>query len=281
MIQIVTDSTADLDPIIAKQHNIKIIPLSVLIGGKTYLDGQGIDQQTLFELVKKNGELPKTAAPTIGEFHSVFSQADETIFVGISSKLSATVHNALLTAKEFPAGKVRVVDSLNLSSGIASLAQLAAHLRDQGLPAAEIEAAVNRQVPNIRLIFMVDTMEYLYKGGRCSALQSVFGSMLKIHPIIEMQPDGTLGMKGKASGPRKKSMKMLLDDLEAHLDVLDRSRIFIIHSSPEEDVNYLKGEIMRIAHPDEVLITLAGSVISSHCGPGTMGILYSVSQLHK
>jgi DegV family protein with EDD domain len=274
MIQVVTDSTADLTPALAKQQNIKVIPLSVSIGGTTYRDGLDLDQEKLFALVKKSGELPKTAAPTIGEFHELFSQADETVFVGISSQLSATVHNALLTAQEFPEGKIRVIDSLNLSSGIASLAQIAAQLRDQGLPAAEIEAQVKKQVPNIRLIFMVDTMEYLYKGGRCTALESVLGSMLKIHPIIEMCPDGTLGMKGKASGSRKKSMKMLLDDLEAHLDVLDPSRIFIIHSSPQTDVDYFRNEIIRIAHPDEVAITLAGSVISSHCGPGTMGILY-------
>jgi DegV family protein with EDD domain len=274
MIQIVTDSTADLGQEIASQYNIKIIPLSVLIGGKTYKDGENIDQQKLFELVQQTGELPKTAAPTIGEFHSIFSQADETIFVGISSKLSATIQNALLTAQEFPAGTVRVIDSLNLSSGIGSLAQMAANLRDKGWTAAAIEKEVTRRVPDIRLVFMVDTMEYLYKGGRCSALQSIIGSMLKIHPIIEMCPDGTLGVKGKASGPRKKSMKLLMDDLEAHLDKLDRSRIFIIHSSPEEDVNYLKNEIIRLANPDEVLITNAGSVISSHCGPGTMGILY-------
>ena len=274
MIQVITDSTADLDPEAASQAGIKIIPLSVLIGGKTYRDGIDIDQQTLFDLVEKYGELPKTAAPAIGEFYKIFSQAEETIFVGISSKLSGTIQNAILTAKDFPDGKIRVIDSLNLSSGIASLAQLAAKLRDEGCSAEEIEAKVTSQVPKIRLVFMVNTMDYLYKGGRCSALESILGSILKIHPIIQMCPDGTLGLKGKANGPRKKSMNMLLNDLHDHLDVLDRRRMFIIHSSPEDDVDYMRKEINRIANPEEVLITNMGSVISSHCGPGTMGLLY-------
>lgn len=276
MIQIVTDSTADLGRVIADRSQIKIIPLSVLIGDETYLDGVNIDQAKLFELVKKTGKLPKTAAPTLKDFYSVFKESDEVIFIGISSKLSSTVQNAILTAKEFPDGKVRVIDSLNLSSGIGLLALAAGDLRDKGLAAAEIEKEITRRLPNTRMSFMIDTMEYLYKGGRCSALQSIFGSMLKIHPIIEMLPDGTLGVKDKAYGSRKKSMNLLLQDFEKHLDELDTRRVFITHTSSDEDAKYLKEEIERIAHPREVLITRAGSVISSHCGPGTIGILYMV-----
>jgi len=276
MIQIVTDSTADLGRVIADRSHIKIIPLSVLIGDETYLDGVNIDQAKLFELVKKTGKLPKTAAPTLKDFYSVFKESDEVIFIGISSKLSSTVQNAILTAKEFPDGKVRVIDSLNLSSGIGLLALAAGDLRDKGLAAEEFEKDITRRLPNTRMSFMIDTMEYLYKGGRCSALQSIFGSMLKIHPIIEMLPDGTLGVKDKAYGSRKKSMNLLLQDFEKHLDELDTRRVFITHTSSDEDAKYLKEEIERIAHPREVLITRAGSVISSHCGPGTIGILYMV-----
>jgi DegV family protein with EDD domain len=276
MIQIVTDSTADLGKEIPERFNVRVVPLSVLIGNETYMDGVDIEQKKLFKLVENTGELPKTAAPTIGEFHTVFEQADETIFIGISSKLSGTVQNAILTAQEFSDGKVRVIDSLNLSSGIGLLALAAADLRDQGLSAAEIEKDITRRLPDTRMSFMIDTMDYLYKGGRCSALQSIFGSMLKIHPIIEMRADGSLGVKDKAYGSRKKSMNLLLEDFEKHLDELDPRRVFITHTSPDEDAEYLKAEVMRIAHPEEVLITYAGSVVSSHCGPGTIGILYMV-----
>jgi DegV family protein with EDD domain len=120
-------------------------------------------------------------------------------------------------------------------------------------------------------------MEYLYKGGRCTALQAVAGSMLKIHPIIEVRQDGTLGVKSKARGTLQKAYQMLLDDFEAHLPELDRKRVFVTHTSQDEaEVQFLVEAVKRIAAPDEVRVTRAGSVISSHCGPGTAGILYMV-----
>jgi DegV family protein with EDD domain len=276
MVQIVTDSTADLSHEIADQANVKVIPLSVIIGGSTYHDGEDIDQFKLFELIKQTGELPKTAAPSPGEFHKMFEVPEDSIFIGISSKLSATVQDAVLSAQEFPEGKVRAIDSLNLSTGIGLLALAAADLRDQGLSAAEIEAEIKRRLPKTRMSFMIATMEFLYKGGRCSAMENIFGTMLKIHPIIEMQPDGSLGVKDKAYGSRKKSMQLLLTDFEKHLDELDPRRVFVTHTSPDEDAEYLKEEIIKLAAPEEVLITHAGSVVSSHCGPGTIGILYMV-----
>ena len=276
MIQIITDSTADLSREIADRANVKVVPLSVIIGGGTYHDGQDIDQAKLFSLIQEAGELPKTAAPSIGEFHKMFDGPDESIFIGISSQLSATVQNAQISAQDFPEGKVRVIDSLNLSSGTGLLALAAADLRGRGLTAAEIETEIRGRLPKTRMSFMIATMEYLYKGGRCSAMENIFGTMLKIHPIIEMKPDGTLGVKNKAYGSRKKSIQLLMTDFEKHLDELDPRRVFITHTSPDEDAEYLKEEIIKLAAPQEVLITRAGSVVSSHCGPGTIGILYMV-----
>ena len=276
MVQIVTDSTADLSHEIADRANVKMIPLSVIIGGNTYHDGEDIDQSKLFELIKQTGELPTTAAPSLGEFHKMFDVPEDSVFIGISSKLSSTVQDAVLSAQEFPEGKVRAIDSLNLSTGIGLLALAAADLRDQGLSAVEIEAEIKRRLPKTRMSFMIATMEFLYKGGRCSAMENIFGTMLKIHPIIEMQPDGSLGVKDKAYGSRKKSMQLLLTDFEKHLDELDPRRVFVTHTSPDEDAEYLREEIIKLAAPEEVLITRAGSVVSSHCGPGTIGILYMV-----
>jgi fatty acid-binding protein DegV len=121
-------------------------------------------------------------------------------------------------------------------------------------------------------------MEYLYKGGRCTALQAIAGSVLKIHPIIEVNQAGTLGVKEKAHGTLQKGYQMMLDDFEAHLSELDRKRVFVTHSfEREEDAQFLIDEVKRIAAPAEVCITSAGSVISSHCGPRTAGILYFVA----
>ncbi len=275
-LHILTDSTADLGKDLAAEFGVEIIPLTVTLGEQAYLDGLEIDQQKLFDLVAQAGILPKTAAPSVGEFVRFFDRDGESVFIGISSKLSATIQNARLAAAEKGEGRVRVVDSLNLSTGIGLLALRAAEGRAAGRSAAEIEQDILACVPKVRTSFIIDTMEYLYKGGRCSALQALVGSALKIHPIIEVRPDGTLGVKSKARGSREKGLKMILDDFAADLERLDRHRVFVTHTACPEDADFLKQEIVRLAAPDEVRVTLAGSVISSHCGPRTIGILYMV-----
>jgi fatty acid-binding protein DegV len=120
-------------------------------------------------------------------------------------------------------------------------------------------------------------MEYLYKGGRCSALQAIAGSVLKIHPIIEVRPEGTLGVKEKTRGILQKGLHSLLDDLESHLDDLDRGRNFITMTSDDtSDIKFLVDGVKKIAAPKDLRVTKAGSVISSHCGPRSSGILYFV-----
>lgn len=275
-LHILTDSTADLGKDLAAEFGVDVIPLTVTLGENAYLDGIEIDQQKLFDLVAQAGILPKTAAPSVGEFSRFFERDGESVFIGISSKLSATIQNARLAAAEKGEGRVRVIDSLNLSTGIGLLALRAAELRAAGHSASEIEQDILACVPKVRTSFIIDTMEYLYKGGRCSALQALAGSVLKIHPIIEVRPDGTLGVKGKARGSREKGLQMMLDDFAADLERLDRRRVFVTHTACPEDAEFLKQEIIRLAAPGEVRITLAGSVIASHCGPKTIGILYMV-----
>jgi DegV family protein with EDD domain len=277
MMKIITDSTADLGMDIASEFNISIVPLSVFIGGKTYLDGIDLRPEELFKLVEQTGELPKTAAPSANDFERAFKSEGECIYIGVSSKLSGTIQSAYLARKNFPAGQVRIIDSLNLSTGIGLLALKAAELRDRGISSSDIEATVNAARQKVRASFVVETMEYLYKGGRCNALQAIMGSMLKIRPIIEVRKDGTMGVKGKARGTRQKVLEMMLADFETDLSHLDHHRVFVTHSGCTQDADFLIGEIRRMASPEETRITLAGSVISSHCGPDTIGILYMVT----
>jgi DegV family protein with EDD domain len=169
---------------------------------------------------------------------------------------------------------VRVIDSLNLSTGIGLLALKAAELRTRGISSGDIETSVNAARQKVRTSFVVETMEYLYKGGRCNALQAIVGSTLKIRPIIEVRKDGTMGVKGKARGTRQKALELLLADFETDLPRLDPDRIFVTHSGCDQDAEFLVEEIKRLCSPNEIRITSAGIVISSHCGPGTIGILY-------
>jgi DegV family protein with EDD domain len=275
MINIIADSTADLGSEIAEKYGLTVVPLLVTIGGKEFRDGVDIDQKTLFELVQKYGELPKTAAPSAGEFTRYFGREGERIFIGISSKLSATIQNARLAADMLPPRRVTVIDSLNLSTGVGLLAIRAAELRDQGCSAREIAEAITTSTEKVRTSFVIDTMEYLYKGGRCTAVQALAGSVLKIHPIIEVREDGSLGVKSKARGTLQKGHQIMLDDLKMQLHDVDRKRIFITHTcSDDAAVKFLVDGVRWVAEPEEILVTKAGSVISSHCGPGTAGILY-------
>jgi DegV family protein with EDD domain len=277
MVTIMTDSTSDLGPDIAAEFKLAVIPLLVTIGGKVYKDGLEVTQKDLFELVRVHEELPKTAAPSVGEFTSFFDIPGYVVFICISSKLSATYQNARLAAESFPRGKVRVVDSLNLSTGIGLQVLKAADLARKDASAEKIEEELLKARPKVRTSFVIDTMEYLYKGGRCTALQAIAGSVLKIHPVIEVQGDGSLGVKSKVRGTLQKGMQFLLDDFEAHLTEVDRERVFVTHTCTDEaDVQFLADGVRQLASPKEVRITRAGSVISSHCGPNTAGILYMV-----
>ncbi len=272
--RILTDSTSDLGMDIESIHAIEVIPLHVTIGDEVFLDRVEIDQEKLFHLVEKVGSLPKTAAPSIGEFEHFFARQEDILFIGISSKLSATMPNALLAVQEKKGGNIRLLDSLNLSTGIGLLVLRAAELCAAGKSLEEIYKEVSSCVPRVRTSFLIDTMDYLYKGGRCSALQAIAGSVLKIHPIIEVRHDGTLGVKSKARGSRQKGLQLLLEDFLSHKEEIDLRRVFITHTAAEQDAQFLRGEIMRQAAPEEVLITRAGSVIASHCGPGTIGMIY-------
>jgi DegV family protein with EDD domain len=275
MVNIITDSTSDLGTNVASEFNITVVPLSVTIGNNIYRDGVDINQDDLFALVEKYGELPKTAAPAVGEFIKAFDRQGEIIFIGISSKLSTTIQNAILAAGAFATGKVRVVDSLNLSTGVGLLVLRAADLRDLGLTSEQIEKEILDSVPKVRTSFVIDSMEFLYKGGRCTALQAIAGSVLKIHPIIEVKQDGTLGVKEKARGTLQKGYQRMVNDFGSHLAMLDQERVFVTHTCRnEKDVQFLVDEVKHIAAPNDIRVTRAGSVISSHCGPETAGILF-------
>ncbi len=274
MVHIVTDSTSDLTPALIARHRLSVVPLSVHLAGQTFLDDFSVSGPELFARVEALGELPKTAAPSVGQYVAAFDVPDDVVYIGISSKLSASVANARLAAETLPAGKVRVIDSLNLSTGLGLLVLRAADLRDQGASAAEIEQGVLAALPHVRTSFVIDTMKYLYMGGRCTALQSLMGGLLQIRPVIYARPDGTLGVKEKVRGSRQRVLDSLLRDFEAHRDAIDLQRVCITHPASDEDAAYLAEALAQRAPIAEVLITRAGAVVSSHCGPGTIGVQY-------
>jgi DegV family protein with EDD domain len=273
-MQIITDSCADLAPEQIKKFNIRVVPLGVFVDNKTYSDGVDITPQILFDKVKVSGKLPNTSAPSTAAFTEAFIAADSSIYIGISSKLSASNQSALVAAKSLPGKDIRVVDSFNLSTGIGLLVLKAAELRDQGKSLDEIENTIHTLVPRVNSSFVIDTLDYLFMGGRCSSMEHIMGSLLKIRPIIEVKSDGTLGVKEKISGSRKKALDSMLSDFSKKLSNIDLDRVFVTHAAAEEDALYLKEELLKMASIKEVCITSAGATISSHCGPNTIGILF-------
>lgn len=273
MIQIKTDSCADLGQPLLNAHGISSIPLHVLVNGEDHFDDD-LTLNFLFSSVDQTGELPKTAAPSVQEFIDFFSVPGPIVYIGLSSQLSATMANAKLALEQMGREDIHLIDSLNLSTGIGLLALKAADLRDAGLDAKKISAEIEAARAKIRTAFVIDTMDYLYKGGRCTALQAIFGSMLKIRPVIDVRPDGTLGVLDKVRGSRKKALDRLLSGFKEDLPDVDLTRVFVTHTGCPEDAEYLTGKLRGMAEIKDVLITIAGSTIGSHCGPNTIGILY-------
>jgi DegV family protein with EDD domain len=274
MINVLTDSCSDLGPELIRQFGIDIIHLSVFINDRTYYDGLDLSPSLLFELVEKSGQMPKTSAPSVAEFMKFFDHPGESLFLGIGSPLSAAYSNALLASQSLDKADIRIIDSLNLSTGIGLLVLKAAELRDQGCSLSEIEHEIRLSVPKVHTSFVVDTLEYVYKGGRCTAIEMIVGSLLKIRPILEVHPDGTLGIREKKGGSRKKALESLLQDFRDHLTTLDPHRVFVTHTTSDDDAWYLASEIKKMAPIENLHITSAGSTIASHCGPGCIGILY-------
>lgn len=276
MIQITSDSTCDLGEL-AQKHEICLMPLKVILDTETFKDGVDIAPADIFAFVEKTGMLPKTSAPGIEDFRELFSlltaNGDEVIHFTISSKASASYSCALAASKEFD-GKVRVVDSLALSSGQGLLVMKAVDLRDAGKSAAEIEETVNALRARVNTSFVPDRLEYLYKGGRCSKMEMYGANILKIHPMIDMK-DGQLGVKKKYRGKMTVCIKSYIEDLKAAYPVYDKTRCFITHSSADAELVELAREMVQSEFDfDEVVETVAGSVITGHCGRNTLGVLF-------
>ncbi len=275
-IRITSDSTCDLGAL-TKERNIGILPLQVNLDATSYRDGVDIVPEDIFKFVAETGILPKTSAPSIGDYEEFFAEqlkvADEVLHFNISSKSSGS-HNAACHAAESFGGKVRVVDSKALSSGQGLLVLKACDMRDAGKSMDEIEEAVLEIRNRINTSFVPDTLDYLHKGGRVSGMVKTVASMFKIHPSIVMD-DGQLVPDKKYKGKMSFLMKQYVDDLKEKYPNYDKTRCFVTHSSADKEiVDIVKAKVQENFEFDEVIETVAGSIITSHCGKGTLGVLF-------
>ncbi len=275
-IRITSDSTCDLGELVAK-HNIGILPLQVNLDASAYFDGVDITPEDIFKFVAEKKMLPKTSAPSIADYQEFFKKQletyDEVIHFNISAKSSGSHNMAKQAAEEF-GGSVRVIDSMALSSGQGLLVMKAVDMLAQGKNADEIEETVLALREKVNTSFVPDSLDYLHKGGRVSGMVKMAANLLKIHPLIYMEK-GQLMPGKKYRGKMSFLIKQYVEDLKQQYPKYDKTRCFVTHSSADQElVDAAKERVKELFDFDEIVETVAGSIITSHCGRNTLGVLF-------
>ncbi|MBQ4283699.1 MAG: DegV family protein [Lachnospira sp.] len=277
-VKIVTDSTCDLSSFLIAQYNISVIPLCVIMDDKSYYDGEQITPDEMYKWADANKTTPKTAAATYDKAESIlkpFMNAnDDIIFIGISAKMSTTGNVIRLVAEDNDYNRLFVVDSANLSTGVGLQVLKAAELANEGKSAEEIIEIIESKKDLVRASFVVDTLTYLARGGRCNAVTALLANTLKLHPKIIVN-NGEMTVGKKYHGGLNSAIIKYARDMQEDLLNADNKRVFITHSGcSEETIDKIKQFLSELNYFEEIIVTRAGGVISSHCGPGTLGVLY-------
>lgn len=273
---IASDSTCDLSPELIQRYQVKILPLGVNLGSQQYRDGVDVTPHDIYEHYAKTGELPKTSAVNIAECDNFFRQhtADGSamVFFTISSQMSSTCSNASIAAVGH--GQVYVVDTGNLSTGSGLLVIAACEMAEKGMPADQIARECEALAKRIDASFVVDDLEFLHKGGRCSAVEAFGANLLQLKPCIVVR-DGRMGVSKKYRGKFPSVLKKYISEQLHDPAAIEMDRVFITHAGCDEELVRQCVQQVREAAPfREVLVTQAGCTISSHCGRNTLGVLF-------
>ena len=275
-IKITCDSTCDLTEEIYRKYDIEVVPLGVVLGDELRRDGVNVSERDLFAFTEQTGTLPKTSAISVGEYAELFrkyvDQGYSVIHVNLSSGLSVCHANACMAAEEV--GNVWPIDSLNLSSGSGHLVMTAAEMAAEGYGPQEIADRLNVLRERLDVSFVLQTLEYLHKGGRCSGVALLGANLMKIRPEIRVV-DGGMKVGRKLRGSMRSTvLNYIRLQLENRTDI-DTRRIFLTHTEMPRELVDEALELVRSLHPfDEVIETMASSTISSHCGPACLGVLF-------
>ena len=276
-VKIISDSTCDLSEELLIQYDIAVLPHPIVRDGELLQDNVSITPDDIYAHYERTGRLCTTSAPNAYDYEQFWrpwlDEGYEIVHFTISSEMSTAYNQAVLAAEE--TGHVYPVDSRSLSTGIGLLVLEACDLRDQGFAAEEIAARVREDSAKCQASFLVDVIEYLWKGGRCSSVAAIGANLLKLKPRIDVQNGKMLSTK-KYRGKTTKCFAAYADDLLKGKDNIRQNRIFITHSGIDEDIIQLVQDKIRQWQPgvEHIYVTRAGGAISCHCGPGTLGILY-------
>lgn len=275
-IKIISDSTCDLSPELLAAHNITLVPLTVVKGDEQFKDGVTITPAEIFAHVAAGGALCSTAANSIGEYEDIFAELapkyDGVIHINISSEFSSCYQNARLAAADYP--NVRVIDSRNLSTGqglvVLKACELAKTATDLDTLAEQLQAFTSK----VEASFLVDKLDYLVKGGRCSSAAALGANLLNLKPCIEVR-DGKMSVVKKYRGKYDKCLASYVKDRLADREDLDNGTLFLTQTVvSDECYAAVKAAIAEHGNFENVYETYAGCTVSCHCGPGTLGILF-------
>lgn len=277
-VKIFADSTCDLSEDLIKKYDISIIPLMISLGDRSLKDGIEINPKQIYEWSDQTGETPKTSAPAIGDVMDILApyvkEKRQMVFFGISEEMSVTCNVLRLAAENLEYSDLYVIDSKNLSTGIGLQVIRAAELAMKGCSAKEIIEDNNRINGKVRASFVVDTLTFLHRGGRCSAVTALLANTLKLKPQIAVI-NGKMDVVKKYRGNQKSVILKYVNDLEEELKNAETDRVFITHSGcPDDVIQEVKDYLANLNIFKEIIVTQAGSVISSHCGPNTLGVLF-------
>ena len=279
MVKIISDSTCDLTKKILEEYNISILPLHVILGENDFLDGVTVTPDEIYEWADANKTTPKTSAPSIEDAIDLFKpyveNGDSVIYFSISKEMSTSINVINLAADELEAtDKIFVIDSANLSTGVGHLVLEAAIMAKEGMAAKAIVEKIEELKPRVRASFVVDTLTYLHRGGRCSSVAALAGGVLKLHPKIVVE-NGKMNATKKYRGKMDSVILTYAKDMEEDLQNAKPDRVFITHSGCDENIIHsVYSYLEELNIFKEIIVTRAGSVISSHCGYGTLGVLF-------
>ena len=279
MTKIFADSTCDLSQELIERYNVTIVPLHTILDQDDYLDGVTITPDEIYAWSDEHKTTPKTSALSIEEViinvKPVLDSGDDIIFFTISASMSTTINVIKMAAEELDAAdRVHVIDSANLSTGIGLQIIAAAEMLQEGKGVKKVVEEIEVIKTKVRASFVVDTLTYLYRGGRCSGLAAMAGGILKLHPKIVVE-NGAMHPDKKYRGRIGRAILNYVKDMESDILSARPEHIFITHSGCDKEViDDVKAYLESTNRFKEIHITRAGSVISSHCGPGTLGVLF-------
>ena len=277
MVRIITDSAADFEPAELEKLNISCVPLSVMLAGKEYRENIDLGKDQFFALLASTGATPQTSQPSpeylMDLFEDTKKSGDEAVYISISSAISGTYQTALMTREDADSDDCYVFDSRNATAGQRLLVEYAVQLRDAGKSAAEIVAELEKVRDKVTLFACIDTLEYLYRGGRISQTVYKLGTMAQVKPIIRVSEEGAIEVPAKAMGMRK-GMDQLCKKLE-QVKPSAAHRIYVMYTADRTIGETLaqKAAAMGFEIPDEQIVQV-GAAIGSHIGPNACGIVY-------